>query len=127
MKVKDLMMRKSPPVTIHSGQSIADAMRLMLDNQISSLVIIDDDDNHVSIITERDIFHLAYRYRGDMMDIKVDGAREESLLVGRLDDEVDTIARTMLENHIRHIPIVDNDETLKGVISIRDIVQAKVE
>jgi CBS domain-containing protein len=74
MQIKDLLESKPPPVTIRSDQDVPDAMRLLIENQIGSLVVTDEKETPVGIITERDIFHLAFRYRGDMMDMKVGDA-----------------------------------------------------
>jgi len=127
MKVKDLLKLKPPPVTINAGKAVEYAMRLMLENNISSLVIVDDNDQPVSIITERDIFHLAYRFRGDMMDMKVGESRKDKLFVGRPDDDIKQIAKMMTENNIRHVPIMGEDNHLTGVVSIRDIVKTTIE
>ena len=127
MKVKELLKLKPEAFTIHAGKSMADAMRLMIDKNISSLVIVDDDHKPVSIITERDIFHLAYRFRGDMMDIKVDGAGATKLHVGSVDDEIKDIARIMIDNKVRHLPIMDNGNNLFGIVTIRDIAAALLE
>lgn len=127
MKVKDLLNLKSAPVTIDSGKAVEYAMRLMLENNISSLVIVDDNEQPVSIITERDIFHLAYRFRGDMMDMKVGESRKDKLFVGRPDDDIKQIAKMMTENNIRHVPIMGENNHLTGVVSIRDIVKTTIE
>jgi CBS domain-containing protein len=127
MKVKDLLKLKPAPITISSGKAVEYAMRLMLENNISSLVIVDDNEQPVSIITERDIFHLAYRFRGDMMDMKVGESKKDKLFVGRPDDDIKRIAKMMTENNIRHVPIMGEDNHLTGVISIRDIVRTTTD
>ena len=70
MKISDLLKDKPPPVTINTNRTIQNAMRRLIENKIGSLVVTNDDGFPIGIITERDIFHLAYRYRGDMMDMK---------------------------------------------------------
>lgn len=124
MQVKDILETKPPPVTISAGKDMPDAMRLLIDNHIGSLVVVDDDDNPIGIITERDIFHLAFRYRGDMMDMKIGENMSTKLVVGSPDDDIEDLARIMTEKHIRHIPIVDDSDQLCGIVSIGDIVKA---
>ena len=126
MMVRDILESKPPPVTVNANQYMPDAMRLMIDDHIGSLVVVDDDDNPVGIITERDIFHLAFRYRGDMMDMKVGDNMSSRLILGSPDDDVDNIARMMTEKHIRHIPIVEENDRLCGIVSIGDIVKARL-
>ena len=124
MRVRDILNSKSPPVTVRNNNDMAAAMRLLIDNNIGSLIVVDDEDQPVGIITERDIFHLAFRYRGDMMDMKVGENMSSDLTVGAPEDDLDHVARIMTEKHIRHIPIIDDDERLCGIVSIGDIVKA---
>ncbi|MEZ5360549.1 MAG: CBS domain-containing protein [Candidatus Zixiibacteriota bacterium] len=123
MKVKELLEKKPKPVTIHAEKHLQDAMRLLIDNKIGSLVVVDDTDTPTGIITEHDIFNLAYRFRGDMMDMLVGDNMTKNLILGSPDDDLDKIVGIMLEKHIRHIPITGGDKKLVGIISIRDLVR----
>lgn len=124
MLLRDLLKSKSPPITISAGKSIQYAMRLLIENKIGSLIVTDQDNFPVGIITERDIFHLAYRYRGDMMDMKVEDHMTGKLILGALDENIDQVAQKMMQNQIRHIPILDTGGQLCGIVSMGDIVKA---
>lgn len=126
MQIKDLLESKPPPITVHSDRDMPDAMRLLIENKIGSLIVVDDKDAPVGIITEHDIFHLAFRYRGDMMDMKVGENMTTRLVLGTPTDDLDQIARVMTEKHIRHVPIMDENESLCGIVSIGDIVKAQL-
>lgn len=126
MLIKELLQTKPPPVTVRAGRDMADAMRLLIDHNIGSLVVTDDQDHPVGIITERDIFHLAFRYRGDMMDMKVGENMTDNLTVGSPEDDIEHIARLMTERHIRHVPIMDQNKQLCGIVSIGDVVKARL-
>ncbi len=126
MLIKDLLQAKPPPVTVHVNREMADAMRLLIDNNIGSLIVTNDQDHPVGIITERDIFHLAFRYRGDMMDMKVGENMTDDLATASPEDDLDHIARLMTERHIRHVPIVDQNQQLCGIVSIGDVVKARL-
>lgn len=126
MLVKDLLQAKAPAVTIDTGRTLKDAMRLLIEHKIGSLVIVDSDDHPLGIITERDIFHLALRYQGDMMDLKVGDNMTSRMMSGIPEDDINQIARIMIEKGIRHIPIIDGDAKLCGIISMRDIVRANL-
>ncbi len=124
MLIKDLLQAKPPPVTVRSTRDMADAMRLLIDNNIGSLIVLNEQDHPVGIITERDIFHLAFRFRGDMMDIKVSENMTDNLVTASPEDDLEHIARLMTERHIRHVPIVDQNQHLCGIVSIGDVVKA---
>lgn len=126
MKVRKLLETKKPPVTLKHNKCIEQCMRLLIDNKIGSVIVLNEDDHPIGIITERDIFHLAFRYRGDMMDIQVKDIMSSKLIMGTPDDDLDTISDMISKNHIRHIPIME-DEQLVGIVSIRDIVRNRAE
>ena len=110
MLIKDLLQAKPPPVTVRANREMTDAMRLLIDNNIGSLIVTDDQDHPIGIITERDIFHLAFRYRGDMMDMKVGENMTDNLTTGKPEDDLEHIARLMTERHIRHLPGLRGDQ-----------------
>ncbi|MCK5127849.1 MAG: CBS domain-containing protein [candidate division Zixibacteria bacterium] len=122
MKVKEILESRKAPITIHAEKHLQDAMRLLIDHKIGSLIVVDDEDKPSGIITEHDIFHLAYRFRGDMMDMVVGDNMTKNLVLASPDDSLNKIADIMMEKHIRHIPITDDSKKLLGIISIRDLV-----
>jgi CBS domain-containing protein len=127
MKIEDMIGSKPPPVTIYSHKTVQEAMRKLIENKIGSLVVINEEGQPLGIITERDIFHLAYRFRGDMMDMKVGTNMTCKLILGKPDYDVDHAARLLTDNRIRHLPIVDDNNKLCGIISVGDIVRARAE
>ncbi|MCP4570521.1 MAG: CBS domain-containing protein [FCB group bacterium] len=127
MLVKELLQAKPSPVTISADRTLQEAMRLLIEHKIGSLVIVNIEDNPVGIITERDIFHLALRYQGDMMDMRVGDNMTTRMMSGIPEDDINQIARVMIEKGIRHIPIIDSNRKLCGILSMRDIVKAKME
>lgn len=127
MLVKELLQAKPPPVTISADRTLQEAMRLLIEHKIGSLIIINIEDIPVGIITERDIFHLALRYQGDMMDMRVGDNMTTRMMSGIPEDNINQIARVMIEKGIRHIPIIDSNRKLCGILSMRDIVKAKLE
>ncbi len=127
MQARELLDNKTAPVTIHQEKPMEYAMRLLTENKIGSLVIIDDNDKPVGIITEHDIMKLAYRFRGDMMDIRVGDHMTGRIQTARPDTDIKDIAKTMIERRFRHMPIIDENENLCGIISIRDIMKASLK
>ncbi len=126
MQVKDMLESKPPPITIRAEQDMEIAMRSLIDNKIGSLIVVDESENPVGIITEHDIFHLAFRYRGDMMDMKVGDQMTTRLVLGNSEDGIEQIAQVMIDQRIRHIPIMDQDNHLCGIVSMGDIVKARL-
>lgn len=128
MKVKDLLAQATrPPKTAAGETTIHEAMKILIENKIGSLIVVDDDNTPVGIITERDIFRLGYKFDGDIMSMKIADHMTRELIIGVPDDDVDYIARVITQKRIRHIPILDENRKLCGILSIGDILKTKLE
>ena len=127
MKVKDVLFKfKRPTVTITGDKTIQEAMKLMVDYKIGSVVVVETGNYPVGIVTERDIFRLCHQCQGAMMTMKVADHMTTDLAVGLPDDDLDYIAGVITHKRVRHIPIIDAAGKLCGLISIGDIVKAKL-
>lgn len=128
MRVKDLLgLAVRPPVTITGNKTIREAMRILVEHNIGSLIIVDNDGAPVGIITERDIFRLTYEHDGKIMDMNVTDHMTTKMLIGLPDDDVEYIAQVITQNRVRHIPIIDENNKLSGIVSIGDVVRAKLD
>lgn len=127
MQVREILKSNRAPATIEGDQSVYEAMKIMTEKRCGSLIVVDDHQNPIGIITESDIFVIAFKYFGDMVDLRIRDNMSSDLILGVLDDEIDFIAEVMVNNNIQHIPIMDHQEKLCGVISIRDIVRANLK
>lgn len=128
MKIKDIIQNaQKSPVTINDSQSIGEAMRKLEKNKIGSLIVCDSDDKATGIITERDIFRLMCKFNCDITDKKIADHMSRRLVIGLPDDDINYIGQIMTKNRIRHIPIMDEEKNLCGIVSIGDILKAELE
>lgn len=123
MLVKDLLDGNHRKIlTIATTNTVFEAMKLLIQNKISCLPVVDKDDALVGIVSDKDIFRLAYQRRTDFPEHKIEQVMSTNLIVGLPEDELSYIATIMTENKIRHIPIVDG-RNLAGLVSLGDIVK----
>jgi CBS domain-containing protein len=128
MKVKDILDKaKRPVITITGDKTIRDAMKLLHDHKIGSVVIVNTDNDPVGILTERDVFRICYEHGGDFMKMKIADRMTTELMIGVPEDEIDYIASVITTRRVRHIPIINEQKELVGLISIGDIVKAKMK
>jgi CBS domain-containing protein len=120
LRVLDLVRR--PPVTVGVGVSVRDVVRVMYENSIGSIVIVDDVGRPIGIFTERDLLRLVAQ--GASLDSPVDTVMSRDLVVVKGVEGVVRAAMLMSEHRIRHLPVVDDEGKLVGVISVRDVVDA---
>jgi len=126
MQVKDILKAKGAPVTIAAGLTIGDAMDLLIENKVGSLVVTETNGKPCGIITERDIFRLMHTHKCDIMKLPLRNNMTTKLVIGLPDDDVDYIMTIMTENRIRHVPIMEGQE-LKGLVSIGDVVKSQMK
>ena len=123
MKIRDLLNEKGyEVVTVPPSFPIQDAMRLLVEHNIGSVVVAREKVVE-GILTERDILRLAAESSAAMTSMKVDEVMTKDVVVALLDDSLDYVMEIMTKNRIRHLPIVDQG-WMQGLLSIGDVVNA---
>ncbi len=126
MLVKDLLKAKSKElVTADDSLGIREAMRVLIENKISCLLVTDNDNNLRGIMSDKDIFKLCYEKHCDFASTSLSDLVTSDVIVGVESDDLGYIAGLMTNNRIRHVPIVDG-EKLVGLVSIGDVVKAQM-
>lgn len=126
MKAKGIIAKKGS--TVYTGSpsfTVKEALDNLLQYKVGALVIVDETQRPVGIISEKDILRLA-REHDDWRDLTVGEHMTKNLIIGVTDDSVEYIMSLMTINRIRHIPIMDQGK-LAGMISIGDIVKAQLK
>ncbi len=127
MKIKQLLDKKgSNAVTVTIGTSVATAIRTMYQHHVGSVVVTETQNKPLGILTERDVMRLYAQGQSDFENLPIEHCMTTEVVIGHLDDDVDTVLAMMTERRFRHLPILHED-TLVGVISIGDLVKAKLE
>lgn len=128
MKLGTILERKGPnAVTVNETSTVADAITLMDENRVGSVMIATDDNEPIGIFTERDVLSLcANGGCGDFQDILIKDHMTVDVVVGYPDDELDEMLGIMTSNRFRRLPIVIENKII-GLLSIGDLVKAKLE
>ena len=123
MKIHNILATKGTGVTtIGPNEAVRDALRSLSGLDIGGLVVVDDARNPVGIITERDIIREAARNE-NLFSQPVHELMTSDLITATPDDDVDSVAVTMTDKRLRHMPIISEGK-LVGILSIRDVVKA---
>jgi CBS domain-containing protein len=129
--VSEILDQKRKVVyTINENSRVYNAVKKMHEYRIGSLLVVNDDENLVGIITERDILYKCYQTSEAMtksnVKVKERMTSSENLFVGQIDDTATTIMNLMVSKSIRHIPILDG-ETIVGIISVGDALKGALD
>ena len=123
MDIASILARKgATTVTVRPDQSIREALELLAHYNIGALVAVEGD-RPVGILSERDIVREAAHnerfFARPVADLMTRG-----VITGQPHDDLLSVANTMTERRIRHLPVVDQDR-LVGMVSIGDVVKAQ--
>lgn len=124
MNIKRILATKGTNViTIRPEQTIREAIALLARHNVGALVAVDESGRPAGIISERDIVRAA---AGDeaLFARPVGSIMTRDLITGLPQDDLGSVAKTMTEKHIRHLPVVDQGK-LVGIVSIGDVVKVQ--
>lgn len=93
--------------------------QLMTDNNIGALPVVDDDDNIIGILSERDVMRAIVKNKDKFFDLLTDDVMTKQVICCSFSDEVLDVYKLLVEKKIRHIPIANNNKLI-GMLSIRD-------
>jgi CBS domain-containing protein len=107
---------------IDAGSSVLEAVQLMVENNVGSLLVTVDGDV-AGIVTERDYLRRV-TLEGRTEEAPVREIMSSPLVVATPETTVDECMAMMTDRRIRHIPVVDGEKVV-GLVSIGDLVKFK--
>ncbi len=141
-RVKDVMSRDV--VTVNAGDTIHEALSLMGENRVSALPVVDIHDHCVGILSTSDLVDMTRDVDDDLYHLDLVDPTSRRFLLEKLvhsmgsetvqsfmSEAVTTIdvettigkaTREMLRNRVHHLPVVDTNDILIGIISTMDIL-----
>ena len=127
MNVQSIMGVKGTEVaTIAQTECLSDVVRVLGERRIGALVVSGDGRAIEGIISERDIVRAAALGGAGSLDATVGSAMSTDVVTCSPGDGVDRLMSLMTERRIRHLPVVDDSGHLVGIISIGDVVKARL-
>jgi len=120
-----LRLTSAPLITVESRISVFEAVQRMAQRKIGAVVVMEGS-VAVGICSERDIMFRVVVERRDPEKTLISDVMTAPLITISRKSTADDALKLMLERHIRHLPVVDIDGNLAGMISIRNLLHEKV-
>jgi CBS domain-containing protein len=123
MQLKEIM--RSDVVDVEPAATLQEAAQAMKEGKISS-VLVTEDGYLIGILTERDMVKAV----AEGIDTEITHVRDymtPTPVAVNPDTTVEEGVAIMMERGFRHLPIVDGERELKGVVSIRDLARAGIK
>ena len=130
MKIRELLdteeFRSRRNVVAGPDETVGSAVSKLIEYNIGSLPVCDNDGRPLGIITERDIIRKSHNRESEIATMRVGDIMSKNLVIATMDDDVDYAINAMKQEKIRHLPLVDGSKVV-GIISMRDLLGIRLE
>jgi CBS domain-containing protein len=116
-----------PPAAVSVDATVADAVRLMLDLHVGAVSVVDSDQRVAGIFTERDVLRKFSLSNRSLDSIPIRDAMTTPVELATPETTPGEALATMIERHFRHLPIADRNGKLLGMLSIRNVLQWRID
>jgi CBS domain-containing protein len=119
--VRDILAKKGSQVfTIGQGATVREAATLMNEHKVGALVVTDDG-RVVGMFSERDVLRRVVGERRDPDQTRVGEVMTTEVFCCTHETTIEEARGAMKNRRIRHLPVVDGDQRLHGLVSIGDL------
>ncbi len=127
MKISGILTNKGDFVaTINSTATISELLNVLAEYNIGAVPVVDDD-GIIGMASERDVVRAINDRGPSVLDHPVSELMSVRISVCAPSATVDELMSVMTQRRVRHVPVVDEDDTLLGIVSIGDVVKARLE
>ena len=125
IEIKEVM---NPEVfVVQENQQVGHARNLMISHGISRVVVVDDDDIPVGMVTEKDLTRKLKgkgpQWKSRPIDkISIKRVMSSNPITARPNDEIQKAIELLIKNHVGSIPIVDEDG-IAGILTKTDLMK----
>ena len=113
-------------VTIAGARTVAESVQLLATKRIGAIVVIDDGGRIAGIVSERDIVRALAADAAAALALPVSSVMTRAVVTCGEGETIDSVMSRMTRGRFRHLPVVTSGR-LVGIISIGDIVKARIE
>jgi predicted transcriptional regulator len=125
-KITPILARKQHHFkSILSDCSLSDALNKMNCENTGYLIVVDNNENFLGLLTDHDIAGKAMQKKRSSDEILVSELMNTRLPVASSDDTVERCMKMMCQHHVQQIPVFDKYE-FKGIISMDDLLEEAV-
>lgn len=110
------------PVTMSVEATVGDALDLMKEHKIGGIPVIDSSRKLVGIVTNRDL-----RFQKNMSRPIKEVMTDKNIITAKQGTDLDKAREILQEHKIEKLPVVDENYTLKGLITYKDITKVQLK
>ncbi|VVT18618.1 CBS domain-containing protein [Rhizobium sp. EC-SD404] len=127
MTVRIILDEKGRDVTTVSRETtLMDAARVLTEQKIGAVVVVDPDRQILGILSERDIVRAIAERGGEVMDQQVASVMTRKVVQCQEESSINEVMEIMTNGRFRHLPVAISGR-LAGIISIGDVVRRRIQ
>ena len=128
MNIESILAGKGREVrTIGPSAAVEEAVHRMREERVGALVVSEDGETIAGIISDRGIMNELADRGVEVLRRQVRDVMTKEVFTCSRGDSVGAIMAAMTERRIRHIPVVEEDGRLCGIVSIGDVVKSRLD
>jgi CBS domain-containing protein len=128
VQISQLLRHKGREVaTIVGSESVRTALGLLAEKGIGALVVSSDGRHVEGIVSERDVARGLHEHGAGLLAEPVSSLMTAEVHTCPPTASVHDLAQTMTDHRVRHVPVVDDEDLLIGIVSIGDVVKARLD
>jgi CBS domain-containing protein len=126
MQIKHVLQQKGREIVVISPDAtLEDAARLLTEKRIGA-VLVKDGPTLAGILSERDLVKAIAAEGADALTRQVTAYMTRSVATCRESDTVEDLMEMMTHGRFRHVPVLNEEQCLCGLISIGDVVKTRI-
>ena len=123
MRIREILHSKgSDVVVIAPESSVHDLVVLLKEHNLGAVIVSTDGNTMAGIVSERDVVR-RLATDPDVLAATVADVMTDVVHTCHPHDSVESLMSTMTDHRIRHLPVLDDDGRLSGIVSIGDVVK----
>jgi CBS domain-containing protein len=128
MNIDMILTRKGHAVlTVAASTTVVEALKRMRIDRVSALVVSEDGAMIDGIVSDRGLMNALADQGTAVLDRPLGDVMTRDVFTCSRSDSVGAIMAAMTDRRIRHIPVVEEDGRLCGIVSIGDVVKHHVD
>jgi CBS domain-containing protein len=121
-----LKMSHKPAVSVVREANVMAAIRIMFETRVGACLVLDGE-RPVGIFTERDVMVKVVLKKLDPETTPVSAVMTSPVIPIDVGASVADAVRVMVARHIRHLPVVDKDAKVLGMLSMRHVMREQID
>ncbi len=127
MKTAGDVVRNKNLYFVKSGDSVLSVAKLMAEKNIGAVPVLSEDGKLLGIFSERDLLKRVVVKGLNPADVKVDDVMTHEIMLALEDESYEECLAKMKKAGVRHLPVIDKNNNLIGMLSLRDLMDISLD